>query len=657
MLNFNSQFNINSSVCYGDKSLSHRALIIASIASGPSTIGNISLCDDVFATINCLRTLGAKVQIDGTTAKVTPITTPCDNVVLNCQNSGTTARLLAGVVCGLGITATFVGDQSLTCRPMKRVMEPLSKLGAMFTKKEGELFTVHPSKLVGTTIRAQVNSAQVKSAVLLAGLFADGTTQYVEPICTRTHTENMLTHCGVDATNCTVKKGAPKPLDVTLPNDISSASFLIALALLTNQSLTLPNVCVNDGRIGFLTVLQNAGVQISTQNAHIVVGEKVADICVEPSNWAPLKATPTDVVNAIDEIPILAVLALATKGIHRFECVSELAHKECDRISAILDMAHICGQTATFDGANLTIVSNGVLPTNAHFYSFGDHRMAMCSAVMALACGGGSVDSFPVEVSFPQFLQAVGVNPKRFCVIGSNVAQSMSPILHMTLAKNANVCCSYDSVNLPNDITDEQLCQTLSCYDGANITLPFKNRVATLLGADVPSINTVGKNIVPQSTDGYGVEMALLQNGIDITNKPIWIVGAGGGAESAIRTLSGKCQIQVINRTQQKAQHLTTKYNLCEDIPEPYGVLTFLPECDFEKGLKLPQSCQFMFVSDYNGQSGLWQQAKARGIKVVDGLQMLYHQGAKAFALWTNTPIQNNYQHFQDFLIKTNHSN
>ena len=654
MLNFNSQFNINPSVCYGDKSLTHRALTISAIASGKSTIRNIALCNDVLATVNCLRTLGAQIEIDGTTATVVPISTPNDNVVLDCQNSGTTARLLAGVVAGLGITATFVGDQSLIKRPMKRVMEPLTELGARFTTKDGQLFTIHPSKLVGKCLTAKVNSAQVKSAVLLAGLFAQGTTQYIEPIPTRTHTETMLSACGVNTTNCTVTKSTPKPMDVTIPNDITSASFLITLALLTNQSVTLPNVGINEGRVGFLTIAKRSGAQIFVENVRTSFGELVADIRVEKGTISPLFATKTDVINAIDEIPILSVLALATQGTHTFQDVCELMHKECNRIDAIINMAHICGQTATFDGNNLTIISNGKLPTKPHFHTFDDHRMAMCACVLSLVCGGGSVDSFPVEVSFPNFLDAVGIQPKKFCVIGSNVSQSKSPILHTLLAKNANVCCSYDAVNLPADVTDENLLQTISAYDGANITLPFKNRVANLFGASVPSVNTVGKAIAPTSTDGFGVRQALLTNGIDIANKPIWIVGAGGGAEATIVELQHICPMQVINRTAEKAHVLTKKYNLSTDITNPYGILTFVPECQFEQNLPLPNSCQFVFVSAYNGTSGLRNKANARGVKVVDGLQMLYYQGAKAFALWTNTPIQQDYQQFEDFLTKEN---
>ncbi len=651
MLNFNSQFNIDNTVCYGDKSLSHRALIISAIASGPSTIRNLSLCDDVLATANCLRTLGAKIDLNGTTATVVPIAQPNDNVILNCQNSGTTARLLAGVVAGLGITATFVGDKSLTNRPMKRVIEPLEKLGAKFTQSSGQLFTILPSKLVGTTVYAEVNSAQVKSAVLLAGLYAEGTTQYVEQIPTRSHTEKMLAHCGVQVENCTLSKSTPNPLDVTLPNDPSSASFLVTLALLTNQTLTLPNVCVNPGRVGFLTVLQRAGAKVFVTNQRIVAGEEVGDICVKKGDFRPLTATPTNVVNAIDEIPILAVYAIAVKGAHCFLSVGELQHKECNRIDAIISMARSCGQSAFFDGKNLTIESNGKLPTNPHFHTFGDHRMAMSTAVLSLVCGGGSVDSFPVEVSFPQFLQAVGVYPKKFCVVGSDVSHSLSPLLHMTLAKNAGICCSYDAINLPSDLSDEQLLQTISQYDGVNVTLPFKNRVATLLCANATSVNTVGKNIEPQSTDGYGVEQALLTNGIDVINKSLWIVGAGGGAEAVVCHFAGKCQMQIVNRTPQNAQRLTEKYNLSTNIQRPFGILTFVPECDFEKSLSLPDGCNFLFVSAYKGESGLRQKAIEEGIKVVDGLQMLYHQGAKSFSLWTNTPIQNNYRDFEKLLL------
>jgi shikimate dehydrogenase len=178
--------------------------------------------------------------------------------------------------------------------------------------------------------------------------------------------------------------------------------------------------------------------------------------------------------------------------------------------------------------------------------------------------------------------------------------------------------------------------------------------VANLFGASLPSVNTVGKDITATSTDGFGVMQALLANGVDVTNKPIWIVGAGGGAEATIVELLGKCQMQVINRTVENAHVLTKKYNLSTDITQPYGILTFVPECEFEQNLMLPSSCQFVFVSAYNGTSGLRNKANERGIKVVDGLQMLYHQGAKSFALWTNTPIQQDYQQFRDFLSKEN---
>ncbi len=640
MISFNNQFEINPNICYGDKSISHRALILASVSVGISKIHNLSLCDDVLATVDCLRTLGAKIDFEGTSVTVCPIVVAKDNVTLQCKNSGTTARLLAGLVCGLGITATFVGDESLSCRPMDRVIEPLQRLGANIQKQKDCLFVVKPSKLVGATVVAKVNSAQVKSAVLLAGMFAEGQTAYLEQVPTRNHTEVMMSSMGVDICGTTVRTSRPKATEITIPNDFSSASYLVALALLTGKNIALPNIGVSEGRRGFLDILNSAGANVQLQNQRTVCGEQVADICICNYNFTSLYGTKLDVCNAIDEIPILSVIALATKGTHRFCDVAELQHKECNRIDAILDMAKVCGQQAHFDGTNLTIHSDGNLPKHPFFHSFGDHRMAMCGAVLSLACGGGVVDSFPVEISFPNFLQALGIAPKRFCVIGNNVSQSASPLLMMCLAQKSNFCCQYDAVSLHEDITDGQLLATLNCYDGANVTIPFKRRVAQLLNCNLSSVNTVGKNIPPQSTDGYGVEMALLQNGVDIGGKQLWIVGAGGASEAVVAHLNGKCQMQVINRTQQKAQILTEKYHLSTNITQPFGVLSFVPECQFEQSLSLPQSCQFVFISAYVGESGLKSQALSRGITVVDGLQMLFHQGAKSFSLWTNTLLQ-----------------
>ena len=659
MIRFNGQFNIDCDYVGGDKSVSHRALILSAVAQGQSVIRNLSLCDDVAATCECLRALGADIELDGTTAYVRPIILPASGVTLNCRNSGTTARLLAGLVAGLGVRARFVGDESLCKRPMERVLEPLRIMGARFNTGSGYLFESLGGSLKGITYRAKVNSAQVKSAVLLAGLFADGETTYTENIPTRDHTEIMLKAFGADISpqglSVTVRKSTVQPLDLDVPRDVSSAAFLIALALLSGKSMRCRDMLLNERRIGFIRVLQRSGADISLENVSCRYGEITGDIVVKPSRLKPLTASETEVCDSIDEVPLLCCIAAVTQGRHEFHAVGELRRKESDRVRAIESIAAVFGAEVSVVSGNLTVISRGVKPVEPHFNSFGDHRIAMCQSVLSLVCGGGSVDDLPCEVSFPDFLQAVGVTPYKLALIGENVSNSRSPVLMSYLASKANLCCSYVTVSLPRDVSDERLIETINAFDGVNVTMPFKTRIAALLRADVPSVNTVGKRIRPCSTDGYGIVESLTANGIDFANKPLWIVGAGGAAEECARTLlKYNCRLRVINRTESHADALTAKYGLTAEMDEPYGVLSFVPECDFEQNLQLPQSVRFVFVAAYKGRSGLREKAAERGVKYVDGLEMLYHQGAKSFSLWTDTEIQDDCDGFLKYLADCN---
>ena len=249
MINFTSQFAIKTNVSCGDKSLSHRALILAAIADGECLVKNLSPCSDVMSTVRCLRKLGAKITISGNTAHIVPIATPTAKTVLDCNNSGTTARLLAGLCAGLGVDAKFVGDQSLSRRPMARVLQPLSQMGARFATGKGMLFEMLPSRLSACHVTSDVPSAQVKSAVLLAGLFADGETVFTENVPTRNHTENLLLHTGaslqVHGKEICIQKSRPHSFEISLPNDFSSVAYLIALCLLSGQQKMFRNVCVN----------------------------------------------------------------------------------------------------------------------------------------------------------------------------------------------------------------------------------------------------------------------------------------------------------------------------------------------------------------------------------------------------------------------------
>lgn len=658
MLNLNGKFKLNGSVCCGDKSVCHRALILASVAQGVSVIRNLSLCADVTATADCLRKLGAKIDVNGTTAVVTPITTPNDNAVLDCKNSGTTARLLAGLVSGLGVSAAFTGDKSLVVRPMDRVIEPLKQMGAKIEKTDVGLFVVKKSRIKGANIQSFVNSAQVKSAVLIAGLFAEGKTTYTEKLPTRNHTELMLRSMGadvkVDGTSVSVAKSVLSPLDFDVPNDPSSVAYPAALGLLTGKTYTCKNVLLNERRTGFYRILRRFGCNVSFDNVKEVCGEKVGDITVRKGGFKPVYATETDVCDAIDEIPLLASMCVAVKGKHVFESVGELRYKECDRIKAIEHIAAVCGQQAFFDGGNLTVISDGKLPQKPAFDSFGDHRIAMCQTVLSLYCGGGSVNDTPFDVSYPNFLNDLGVTPLKLGLIGQNVSNSKSPLLMRCLAEKANVCCSYEAVSLSPEVTDEKLLDVINAFDGLNVTMPFKRRVAVLLNASCEAVNTVGKNVAPQCTDGYGVLQTLQDNGIDVKGKSLWIVGAGGAAEECIRTLlTLNCKMQVINRTAEHAETLKEKYRLADKTDEPYGVLSFIPACKFERSVVLPDSCKFAFTAAYVGESGIERQAKERNLIFIDGLQMLYHQGAKSFSLWTGTEIQRDCDYFYKQIRET----
>ncbi len=655
MLNLNGQFKFCPDYIGGDKSISHRALILASVADAESVIRNLSICSDVLTTVKCLRKLGATINLNGTTATVTPIKKPNGNVVLDCENSGTTARLLAGLVAGLGVNAKFTGDNSLVKRPMDRVVTPLKTMGADISVIEDGLFECRGGKLRGSTFYAQVNSAQVKSAVLIAGLFADGTTQYVESIPTRNHTELLLDYCGADiktdGVTVAVTKSTVKAFDITVPNDVSSAAYLVALALLTNSEVTVDNVLLNDRRIGFLNVLTKSEANIKIKNVRLQFGEEVGSIVVENSVLNPLYADEQDVTDGIDEIPALASMAMLIKGTHVFRNVAELQNKECNRIRAIEHIAAVCGQKAVFDGKDLTIISNGQRPVLPEFTSFGDHRIAMCQAVLSIACGGGSIDDAPFAVSFPAFYQSLGLNVLKFGLIGSDVGTSMSPVLMRYLSHGSNIACEYKAVTLADGISDGELLEIIGRFDGLNITMPFKRRVSKLLESNCVSVNTVGKNILPQSTDGYGITKSLFNRKIDIRNKQLLIVGAGGAAERCIIELQlYNAQMKVLNRTALHAEELTEKYNLENQLEKPYGVLSFVPECEFEQGMGLPESAEFVFVADYKGYSGLAEKARRRHIPVVSGLEMLYHQGAKSFALWTDTRTQDDFDGFLKYV-------
>ncbi len=645
MMTFNGIFGFNPQALCGDKSITHRAFILAATADGKCVIENACISRDTLATARCMEKLGAKFVFDGATVTVYPFRFPADDVILDCGNSGTTARLLAGVTSGLGVRARFIGDSSLSRRPMERVLTPLRAMGARFSRQDGCLFVTEKASLTGADITADGASAQVKSAVLLAALFADGVTSYTELTRTRRHTENMLNYLGhkvkTDGLTLSTQSGKIRAFRLHVPGDMSAAAFPVALALMTGNEVTLGGVCVSAERRGFIDVLRAAGAQIILENRRVEYGEEVADVSVKKSFLKPLTASADDIVRAVDEVPALAAVALSVKGVHRFYGTEELRFKESDRIEALVALCRAVGQTAFYNDGCFTVESNGVFPKCAEISSFADHRIAMAGAVAAMASGKGSVDDDAFDVSWPGFCDMFCLKPYRFALIGCGVKDSLSPCLMKHLASGADVVCRYETVDLPEDASDDEITAMAASYDGVNVTMPFKRRAAALFGADCPSVNTLGVNIAPQSTDGTGTVKALERHGIDVRGKKLWIVGAGGAAEAAIRALlQSGAEIRVWDRTPQRAEYLTEKYGLSKNIHNPFGVLSFVPVCAFEDDFPLPDSAKFLFRADYKGTSALESAARKKGIVYVSGEEMLYYQGAASFALWTSTPLQ-----------------
>ncbi len=415
----------------GDKSCAHRALILAALAAGRSEIANLPGSGDVRATAAVLRKLGAAIDpIDpgGTACTVTgpgagALRAPGD--VLDFANSGTSARLMSGVLAAHPFHAVLTGDASLRRRPMGRVIEPLRAMGAQFHARAGNRL---PLSLNGTAAplplqwRQSHPSAQVKSAILLAGLHAPGQTSVIEPEPTRDHTERMLPAFGVPVSIRTQPDGAQAvclegrreldPARIMLPGDPSSAAFLAAAAaLVAGSQLRLKGICANPRRTGFYRALAQMGARPRFENRRTAQGEPVADLVIAAaSRLTGIETGPGAAPAMIDEYPILAVLAACAQGPSRFRGLAELRAKESDRLAAIAAGLAANGVEAQIEGDDLTIAGCGGPPPGGGLTAcHGDHRMAMAFLILGLAAqapvrvDGGAM----IATSFPSFLDTL----------------------------------------------------------------------------------------------------------------------------------------------------------------------------------------------------------------------------------------------------------
>ena len=410
----------------GDKSISHRSVIFNSIAKGTAEITNISLGQDCISTINIMRSMGVEVNLDEqdlTTVTIkgvgrTGLQEP--NIVLDAGNSGTTMRLISGLLSTQPFFSVLTGDDSLRSRPMGRIISPLKQMGANINGRDGNTkapFAIQGSQLQGIEYTMPVASAQLKSCLILAAINSIGETVLHQPAFSRDHTEKMLGNMGVDIHNeglqLTIQpfNGEFQSTDVNVPADISSAAFWIVAGLCHKQGkITLKNVGINPSRSGILDVMSAMGGNITIKNSTIVAGEEVGDIVVESSELVGVEIGGDIIPRLIDEIPIIALAACFAKGKTIIRDASDARYKESDRLS--ITASELTKFGADIEELDDGIIVNGVGSLNGTICeSFDDHRIAMMEAIAAILSEGKTTiqNSDCVAISYPMFWDDLSV--------------------------------------------------------------------------------------------------------------------------------------------------------------------------------------------------------------------------------------------------------
>ena len=403
----------------GDKSISHRALILGALADGSQEVQGFLPGGDCKATIEVLKSLG--IQIDQINSNHLIIYGRGSNGFskaikeLNCMRSGTTMRLMAGILATQNFSSTLTGDSQLLNRPMQRILTPLQKMGAKITAHHSKApLDIEPNRLSSITYHLPIASAQVKSCILLAGLNTNGITSVIEPTPTRDHTEKMLIAMGADITIkdniiSIEKTKSLSPISIYVPSDISSASFFIIAAIcLRNSSLIFPYIGINPTRIGLLDVLNRMGAKIEQSNQVIHHGEPIAQLTAHFSELIGTNISGSEVVKMIDEFPIFAVAATQAQGISIVSQAQELKYKETDRITLVAQELNKLGAKITPKSDGFEIVGKTPLygsTVNSH----GDHRIAMALIIAALLANSPSIvkDVECIADSFPTFFKVL----------------------------------------------------------------------------------------------------------------------------------------------------------------------------------------------------------------------------------------------------------
>lgn len=401
----------------GDKSISHRSIMFGAIASGTTTVEGFLLGADCLSTISCFRKLGVEIELNGSQVTINSKGIGGwmePDEVLDTGNSGTTTRLMLGLLASTPFHSVVAGDESIAKRPMKRIVDPLRLMGADIRGRSNGQFTplaIQGKRLAAINYTLPVASAQVKSAILLAALHADGKTTIEEPVATRDHTEIMLLHFGADIKRHgdIIEVSGGQTLSarhVNVPGDISSAAFLIGAALITPGSeIHLEDVGTNPTRTGILDVIGQMGADFDIAEKE-TEGERSADLVIRSSQLSGIEIGGSLIPRLIDEIPIIALIATQCQGTTIIKDAEELRVKETDRITAVVDELSKMGADikATEDGM---IINGPTKLSGANMKTYGDHRLGMMAAVAALAASGPVTidDQDCIAVSYPGFFE------------------------------------------------------------------------------------------------------------------------------------------------------------------------------------------------------------------------------------------------------------
>jgi len=653
----------------GDKSISHRMLMFGALAHGKTHITNLLDSADVRSTRGVIEALGVRV-VDEAGAVIVhghgPHAFVAPTHTLDCGNSGTTMRLMTGLLASAPFVSRLDGDDSLRSRPMRRVSEPLRALGAdVALSSEGRApIVVTGGALHGARIELALASAQVKSAVLLAALGARGETELVGELGGRDHTERLLWHFGVDLkVNGSIKlRGGQKlrAADLRVPGDPSSAAYWIAAAtIVPGGSVKLHDVGINPTRIGFMRVLTRMGAHITISRSHADC-EPVGTIAVESARLTGTSIDPAEVPALIDELPLIAVLATYAHGVTEVRGARELRVKESDRIEAIAQNLRAMGAQIEVLDDGFRIVGPQALH-GANVRSFADHRIAMSMAIAALGASSPTTidDAGCVAISYPGFfatLRYLCGAPVRAGVLGASLAHSRSPEIFAWLARATDTNIAYERFERPEGDVAPLLAAIRrdAAYVGCNVTIPYKERVAQLVdrlsltASIVGAVNVVARRadgtLEGHNTDVAGVLATFDAQALDLRGKRACVLGAGGAAAAVVYALAqrGPAEIVVANRSAARAATLVARFKkhlpalaLRADAAPPGN---FALVVDATPGSTLAIGFEpggWAFDLKYGKMpSPFLAAARARGITTVDGLPMLVAQALATFEIW-----------------------